>query len=60
MKLATYEVGGAQRIGTVNTTAGTVTDLQQAHRKLTGGDSPYFVNMLALIEGENARRFFGL
>jgi 2-keto-4-pentenoate hydratase/2-oxohepta-3-ene-1,7-dioic acid hydratase in catechol pathway len=52
MKLATYEVGGAQRIGTVNTAAATVTDLQQAHRKLTGADSPYFVNMLALIEGE--------
>ena len=51
MKLATYEVGGMQRIGVVDTAAGTVTDLQQAHHKLTGVASPFFTDMQALIEG---------
>src|SRR5208282_5656972 len=54
MKLATFELGGAQRIGTVDTAAGTVTDLQQAHRKVRGDGSPYFVDMMALIEGGKA------
>jgi 2-keto-4-pentenoate hydratase/2-oxohepta-3-ene-1,7-dioic acid hydratase in catechol pathway len=51
MKLATYELNGAQRIGVVDTAAGTVTDLQQAHRALHGDDSPLFLDMMALIEG---------
>jgi len=54
MKLATYEFGGTQRIGIVDTAAGTVTDLQQAHRTSRGDSSPFFVDMLALIEGGKA------
>jgi 2-keto-4-pentenoate hydratase/2-oxohepta-3-ene-1,7-dioic acid hydratase in catechol pathway len=44
-------LNGAQRIGVVDTAAGTVTDLQQAHHKLTGAASPFFTDMQALIEG---------
>ena len=51
MKLATYDFGGAQRIGVVDTAAGTVTNLQQAHHALHGDGSPFFVDMMALIEG---------
>jgi 2-keto-4-pentenoate hydratase/2-oxohepta-3-ene-1,7-dioic acid hydratase in catechol pathway len=51
MKLATYELNGGQCIGVVDTTAGTATDLQRAHRALHGDGSPYFVDMMALIEG---------
>jgi len=51
MKLATIEHDGKQCIGVVDTAAGTVTGLQAAHRKLQGADSPYFGDMVALIEG---------
>ena len=54
MKLATFEFGGTQCIGTVNTAAGTVTDLQEAHRATKGNAGPFFVDMLALIEGGKA------
>ena len=54
MKLATFEIGGAQRIGVVDTAAGTVTDLQAAHRHARGKESPFFVDMQALIEGGKA------
>ncbi len=54
MKLATFESGGAHRIGTVDVGAETVTDLQQAHAKLKGAGSPFFVDMMALIEGGKA------
>ena len=54
MKLATFESGGAQRIGVVDTASGTVVDLQQAYHKTKGENSPFFVDMLALIEGGKA------
>jgi 2-keto-4-pentenoate hydratase/2-oxohepta-3-ene-1,7-dioic acid hydratase in catechol pathway len=54
MKLATFESGGAQRIGIVDTPAATVIDLQEAHRKLNGDTSPFFLDMMALIEGGKA------
>jgi 2-keto-4-pentenoate hydratase/2-oxohepta-3-ene-1,7-dioic acid hydratase in catechol pathway len=51
MKLATYESGGARRIGVVDTAAGTVTALQLAHELQYGKASPHFTGMVELIEG---------
>ena len=54
MKLATFDIGGRERIGIVDTNTATVMDLQEAHRRKVGDGSPYFASMLALIEGGKA------
>src|SRR5580698_3544542 len=50
MKLATFEFGGVRRIGVVNSAAETVVDLQKAHRAVKGESSPFFIDMMALID----------
>lgn len=52
MKLATFvSPQGEQLIGCVDTDTQTVLELQSTHRRLHGVDSPYFSDMLALIDG---------
>ena len=51
MKLATVEVQGRRRIGAVLDQGATLLDLAAAHQAATGAVSPYFVDMLALIDG---------
>jgi 2-keto-4-pentenoate hydratase/2-oxohepta-3-ene-1,7-dioic acid hydratase in catechol pathway len=55
MKLATFlTTDGQQRIGAVDTGKKTITDLQAAHTALFKQPSPFFNDMLALIEGGDA------
>jgi 2-keto-4-pentenoate hydratase/2-oxohepta-3-ene-1,7-dioic acid hydratase in catechol pathway len=52
MKLATFiSPAGKQSIGAVDTASQTVLDLQSAHRRLHGKDSPFLADMLALMDG---------
>jgi 2-keto-4-pentenoate hydratase/2-oxohepta-3-ene-1,7-dioic acid hydratase in catechol pathway len=51
MKLATFVVEQRRRIGAVLAGDTTVLDLAAAHTGLTGNESPYFTDMLALIDG---------
>lgn len=51
MKLATVERNGCRRIGVVLEEDATLLDLATAHQAATGAVSPYFVDMLALIDG---------
>jgi 2-keto-4-pentenoate hydratase/2-oxohepta-3-ene-1,7-dioic acid hydratase in catechol pathway len=55
MKLATF-IDPAQHtiIGAVDTASHTVLALQAAHRQHKGSDSPYLVDMLALMDGAEA------
>ena len=55
MKLATF-IDPSQHtiIGAVDTASHTVLALQAAHRQHKGSDSPYLVDMLALMDGAEA------
>src|SRR5262245_9900501 len=51
MKLATFERGGTNAIGPVDTAKGQVLDLDKASALVSGGEpNPAFANMLALID----------
>ena len=54
MKLATFVSAGGPAVGAVDTSTGSVLDLQAAHRKLHGKDSPHLASMLALMDGGDA------
>lgn len=51
MKLATFVVEQRRRIGAVLADVTTILDLVAAHTVLTGNESAYFTDMLALIDG---------
>lgn len=52
MKLATFETGAGERgIGAVVEDGRRIVDLAAAHQRLHGRVSPFFVDMLALIDG---------
>ena len=51
MKLATFlNESGSQAVGVVDTGADSIVDLQAAHRTAFGSPSPFFHDMLALID----------
>jgi 2-keto-4-pentenoate hydratase/2-oxohepta-3-ene-1,7-dioic acid hydratase in catechol pathway len=55
MKLATFiAADGEQRIGAVDTNTKLITDLQGAHTALFSQASPFFNDMLSLIDGGDA------
>lgn len=55
MKLATFiDSSGQAAIGSVDPAADTITALAAAHRRLLGRDTPWFADMLALIDAGEA------
>jgi 2-keto-4-pentenoate hydratase/2-oxohepta-3-ene-1,7-dioic acid hydratase in catechol pathway len=51
MRLATFETKGQRRIGVVLDEETALLDLAATHQAVTGADSPWFADLLALIDG---------